>query len=75
MDKKMVCGVLLSIMGFVISAFCFIYAILNPCIYHGIEGLLGSMLGTYTLIPFVVSSVVMILGLAICFRTAFKKEK
>ena len=75
MDKKMVCGIMLTIIGLVFTAFCFINAVLNPCIYNGINGLLGSLLGRNTLIPFIISSVVMILGLVICFWRAFKGDK
>lgn len=75
MDKKMVCGILLTIIGLVFSAFCFIYAVMNPWSYNGIEGLLGSLLGTNTLIPFIISLVVMVIGLGICFWIAFRNEK
>lgn len=75
MDKKMVCGILLTIIGLVFSAFCFINAVLNPWNYNGIDGLLGSLLGTKTLIPFIISLIVMVLGLALCFWRAFRNEK
>lgn len=75
MDKKMVCGILLTIIGLVFSAFCFINAVQNPWNYNGIDGLLGSLLGTDTLIPFIISLLVMVLGLAICFWRAFRKEE
>ena len=75
MDKKMVCGILLTIIGLVLSAFCFINAVLNPWNYNGIDGLLGSLLGTKTLIPFIISLIVMVLGLALCFWRAFRNEK
>ncbi len=75
MDKKMVYGILLTIIGLIFSAFCFINAVLNPWNYNGIEGLLGSFLGTNTLVPFILSLIVMVLGLAICFWRAFRKEK
>ncbi|MDY6020470.1 MAG: hypothetical protein SPI70_03515 [Oscillospiraceae bacterium] len=74
MDKKMVVGVLLSVIGLVFSAFAFIYAALNPWNYNGITGLLGSFLGTHMLIPFIISTLVMLAGLAICFWRAFTKE-
>ena len=75
MDKKMVCGILLTIIGLVFSAFCFITAVQNPWNYNGIDGLLGAFLGTNTLIPFVISFGVMILGLVICFWRALKGDK
>lgn len=75
MDKKMICGILLTVIGLVFSALCFINGILNPWEYNGISGLLGSLMGIHTLIPFILSLVVMIVGLVICFWRAFRKEK
>lgn len=75
LDKKMIFGILLTIIGLFFTAFCFVDAVLNPCIYNGIDGLLGAFLGQDTLIPFVISFVIMILGLGICFWRAFRKEK
>ena len=74
MDQHTVAGVLLSVIGLVFSAFAFIYAALNPWNYNGITGLLGSFLGTHMLIPFIISTLVMLAGLAICFWRAFTKE-
>lgn len=70
MDKKMVCGVLLTIIGLTFSVLFLILAALNPWDYNGISGLLGSLLGTHTFIPFVISFTVMIVGLGICFWRA-----
>ena len=75
MDKKMIFGLLLTVIGLVFSAFCFIYATIHPWNYNGISGLLGSFLGTDTLIPFILSMIVMLAGLAICFLRAFRADK
>lgn len=75
MDKKMACGVMLTVIGFVYSVICFINALLHPCNYDGIDGLLGAFLGRDTLTLFIISLVVMALGLLICFWSAFRKEK
>lgn len=74
MNKKMVCGVLTTVVGLVFSAFCFFYTVMNPCIYNGIGGLMGSFLGADTLIPFIVSTAVMCIGLLLCFAEAFRKK-
>lgn len=74
MDKKMLCGVLLTLIGLVFSAFCFINAVLNPWRYNGIDGLLGAFMGQGTLAPFILALAVMVAGLAICFWRAFGKE-
>lgn len=75
MDKKMIFGILLTIIGLSFSAICFVDALLNPCIYNGIDGLLGAFLGQDTLIPFVISFAAMILGVGICYREAFREKK
>ena len=75
MDKKMVFGVLLTVVGLFFSAFCFIDAVLNPCVYNGVDGLLGAFYGRDTLIAFIISLVVMIVGLVVCFLRAFREKK
>lgn len=75
MDKKMICGILLTITGLVFSSIFFINALCNPWSYNGTEGVLGSLLGTGTLVPFIVSLVFMIVRLGLCFWRAFGKEK
>ena len=56
MAPKLLCGLLLTLVGLVFSSFCFIYAVMNPWNYNGINGLLGSFLGTQTLVPFIIST-------------------
>lgn len=75
MDKKMTCGIMLTVIGFVYSVICFIHTLLHPWNYEGIEGILGSLLGEDTLFPFVLSLAVMVWGLSICFWRAFREEK
>ena len=74
MNKKMICGVLLAVIGLVYSAFCFIYAAMNPCIYNGIGGLKGAFLGSDMLLPFILSTAVMWIGLLLCFIEAYQKH-
>lgn len=69
--RKMVFGILLTLVGLVFSAASFLYAAMNPWEWNEIDGLLGSFLGTHMLIPFLLGMAVMILGLAICFREAY----
>lgn len=75
MDKKMICGILLVIIGVVFSAVCLIFAALNPTTYKLSSGLLATLLGTDMFFPLIGSLFIMILGLALCFWLAFKKEK
>ena len=72
MDKKMVCGVLLTIIGLAFSVLFLILAALNPWDYNGISGLLGSLLGTHTFIPFVISFTVMAWSMR-AFMTAVRR--
>ena len=75
MNKRMAFGILITMIGLVFSAFCFIYAMMNPYDVNGIEGLLGAFLGTETLVPFIIATIVMCVGIIICFREAYRKEK
>lgn len=76
MMKKIVCWALVTVIGLVFSAICFASAMLKyPWTYNGIDGVLGTLLGTEMLIPLVVSLVVMFIGLIFCFGSACKKEK
>jgi len=74
-NKKMVCGVLVTLVGLIFSAFCFIYAALTAWYHNGVERLLESFLGTGLLIPFAISVIVMCIGLVLCFATAYRKER
>lgn len=74
MNKKMIVGVLITLIGLVFSAFSFIYAAINPWNYNGITGLRGSFLGTNMTWPFIIGTAVMIVGLAICIKEAFGKK-
>lgn len=74
MNGKMICGVLVTLIGLVFSAFSFIYAALNPWNWNGIDGLLGSFLGTHMLVPFMLSTALMLAGLAFCFFIAYKEK-
>ncbi len=73
--KKMVFSVLLTLIGLVFSVICLLDAIVNPCIYNGVGGLLGGLLGEKILLPFILSVVVMCAGLALCGWEAFRKEQ
>ncbi|MDE6589314.1 MAG: hypothetical protein K2K53_02975 [Oscillospiraceae bacterium] len=63
--KRMVFGILLTLIGLLFFAFCFIHAILNPVSLNDVEGL----------VPFILSFVVMCAGLVICGWEAFHKDK
>lgn len=73
--KRMVFGVLLTLVGLLFSAFCFIHAILNPVTLNGVEGLLSAFISHGTLVTFILSAIVMCAGLVICGWEAFRKDK
>ena len=75
MDKKMICGVLVTVIGLAFSMFTLAYAAMNPWDYNGIDGLLGSLLGTQMLMPLMLSMTVMLAGLGYCFWCAYRKDK
>ena len=72
MAPKLLCGLLLTLVGLVFSSICFIYAVMNPWNYNGINGLLGSFLGTQTLVPFIISTAAILLGI---FRLFWKSKE
>lgn len=69
--KRFIFGIILVVIGFIVSAFCFIYAVMNPWNYNGTSGLRGAFLGTHTGTPFVISMITMVIGLLICFYEAY----
>ena len=75
MTNKMMFGVLITVVGMVFAAFSYMYAVMNPWTWNSFDGLLGSFLGTGTLIPFVIGLIVMTVGLVICYREAYPKDK
>ncbi len=75
MYKKMIFGILLTLIGVAFSLFCFIHAAMNPWDYNGITGIWGSFLGTDMLFPFILALLVMCVGLALCYLDAYGKNK
>ena len=73
--KRMVFGVLLTVIGFVFFAFCLIHALLNPVTLNGIDGLLSAFVSHGTWVPFLLSAIVMCAGLAVCGWEAFRNDK
>ena len=72
--KRVIFGSLVTIVGIILSACCFSYAAQHPWSYNGIEGILGSFLGTQMIIPFIVGGVLTVVGLVICFVEAYIKK-
>ena len=72
--KKIIFGVLVIFIGVVLSVCCFTYASQHPWNYKGIDGILGSFLGTQMLIPFIIGIILTVGGLAICFVEAYIKK-
>ena len=72
--KKIIFGSLITFIGVILSACCFSYAAEHPWSYNGIDGLLGSFLGTQMLIPFIIGCVATLIGLTICFIESYIKK-
>ena len=71
--KKFIFGIILCVIGLAFSLSCFIYTIVHPYMtYNDNEGLLASFLGNHTLIPFIISMLVLIVGVIICIYEAYK---
>ena len=80
MDRKMVCGILLVIIGLVFTSVSIIYVALSENITYSdnvrqIFGVFGSLLATHMLVPLIISLVILISGLLICFLLAFSKKQ
>ncbi len=73
--KKYIFGVMLVVIGFIISAFCFIYAVMNPYVINGREGLMTSFEGTNTDNPFIIATIIMLIGLSICFYESYIRKE
>ena len=69
--KRFLFGVILSFLGTVFFAFSFSYAIINPGVYNNIEGLIGSLLVNDLMIPFIISGIILVVGLLICGYEAY----
>ena len=72
--KRVIFGSLVTIVGIILSVCSFSYAAQHPWSYNGIEGILGSFLGTQMIIPFIVGGVLTVVGLVICFVEAYIKK-
>lgn len=72
--KRFLFGLLLSIIGLFYSLFCFIWSVKEPWHYRGVDGILGALLGNNLLTPYVVFSLLMLLGLTICCVEAYRRK-
>ena len=71
--KKFIFGIILSVIGFIYSFACFVYAVLNPCTVNGQSGLLVSFNKNDVLIPFLIALILSI-GVLICGYEAYGKQ-
>lgn len=67
-------GLLLILIGFVVSFTCFKYVISNPYIVDGKRGLYISFIENDLWIPFILSALVCLCGVFICWYDAYKHK-
>lgn len=72
--KRFIFGLIIFLLGSVVSVFNYIDAVLNPCNYNGVGGLEGAFLGRGTLLITIFSVIVLLIGLGICGFEAYKKK-
>lgn len=72
--KRLIFGILIVMIGLVYSVFFLVYAANNPWDYHGITGLKGSLLGTETYVPFIISLLAIVTGLVISWYESYKRK-
>jgi len=70
--KRMIPWMLLTLIGFAFSFFCFANAVLNPGVYNSTGGMLGAFLCAETLVPFILSTAAMCAGVALCAWEAYR---
>jgi uncharacterized BrkB/YihY/UPF0761 family membrane protein len=73
--KRMIFSVLLTVIGFVFSLVCFIFVLIKEETEYGSIGLYNIFAETGTLIPFIISAVVMCIGLVLCFKEAYQEKR
>lgn len=71
--KKFLFGLILVLIGFAFSFISFYYVINNPCVVNGKEGLYVTFVHNHLLIPFLLSSLVCLCGIFICWYESYKK--
>ena len=71
--KRMFFGSMLILVGIALCIPCVFCAAAKPWDYYGIEGLLGSLLGTRLIFPVVIGLALQLAGLIICCVNAYKK--
>lgn len=72
--KKFLFGLIVFLLGAVVSVFNYIDAVLNPCNYNGIGGLRGAFLGRGTLALTIIFMIIMLIGLGISGFEAYRKK-
>ena len=72
--KRFLFGLLLSLIGHSYSLFCFIWAVKEPWIHRGFDGIIGSMLGHEVLAHFLLFTLLMLFGLTICLVEAYRRK-
>lgn len=72
--KKIIFGICVFLSGLLFLGFSFIYAIMNPGTYNGIDGLKGSLMVNDLLGPFITALIITVVGLAICGYEAYFRK-
>ena len=72
--KKSQFGTLLFSSGWLGFLVLSLYLSASPCIYNGITGIYGALLGNELLIPYVICCVIGIAGLIICASEAYFRK-
>ena len=73
--KRFIFGAFVFWGGLIFLAFSFMYAIMNPAIYNGIDGFIGSLKYHDLIIPFIISLGATLVGIGICGYEAYGKEQ
>lgn len=72
--KRLLFGIMLSIVGLSYSLICFHGIVSNPWICNSGEGLLSAFLETGTLLPYLLSSGLLLLGILLTLMEAYGRK-
>lgn len=72
--KRLLFGIMLSMVGLSYSLICFYGAVSNPWYGCGENGLLSAMLEAGTILPFFISISLLLLGLLLTLLEAYRRK-
>lgn len=73
--KKAHFGVVLFVLGSIGYLILRLYLATNPCVYNGIGGTYGALIGNELMAPYIIFCTMAIVGLIVCIYETFFRKK